>query len=227
MKYTDYLTPVNLVIGAVGVAALLIGVSCIQTSCGKKRDTNAAYSGAVADTHAKELADLKQQLSGKETEIASIKSQALTFKQKYEAAKAKIPGVPLPAPANQTDLASGLEKLGLGDGLEVQVGANTLMSVTDAQVVWALGEQAKRADALNEALITCAQAMTASEAIVKAQDEGLKLSSNALHVSQEEAAARQVQVNELAKSIKIEKAKGWQKYAWGIGGAVLVGLVKK
>lgn len=227
MKYTDYLTPVNLVIGAVGVAALLIGVSCIQSSCGRKHDTNAAYSGAVADTHAKELADLKQQLSGKETEIASIKSQALTFKQKYEAAKAKIPGVPLPAPANQTDLASGLEKLGLGDGLEVQVGANTLMSVTDAQVVWALGEDAKRAKALDEALITCAQAVTASEAVVKAQDEGLKLSSNALHVSQEEAAARQVQVNELAKSLKVEKQKKWKLVAYPIAAAVLTAWVVK
>lgn len=225
--FKPYATPLGLATGTILAILVVWSVSSAQNSCGRKHETGAAVAGAIADTHAKELAELKQQLAGKETEIASVKSQALTFKQKYEAAKAKIPSVPPPPPVGQTELAQGLEKLGLGDGLEVQVGANSLLSVTDAQVIWNLGEDSKRAKALDEALITCAQAVTASEAVVKAQGEGLDLSAKALHQSQEEAAARASQVQELGKALKVEKAKGWKVYVYPAAAVALTFLVKK
>lgn len=227
MKYSEYFTPVNLVLGAVGLSIVLIGASCIQTSCQKKHETNAAYSGAVADTHAKELADLKQQLAGKETEIASVKDQALDWKKKFEKAKSKAALPPLPAPVGETELAASLVAIGMGDATQVQIAVPSILNVSDATLVFNLDQEAKRAKALDEALITCAQAVTASEAVVKAQDEGLKLSSNALHVSQAEAAARQTQVNELAKSLKIEKQKKWKLVAYPIAAAALTAWVVK
>lgn len=230
MKYSDfdkYMTGTNLIAGGIVLALIGFGLASCQKSCGKHHEDNALVAGTQADVHAGQLADLKQQLSGKEKEIASVKVQALDWKDKFERAKAKIPVAPLPAPVGETELAASLVAIGMGDATQVQIAVPSILNVSDATLVFTLDQEAKRAKALDEALITCAQAVTASEAVVKAQDEGLKLSGSALRASQAEAAARQTQVNELAKSLKIEKQKKWKLVAYPIAAAALTAWVVK
>lgn len=230
MNIKDYWVNLpNIAKGAsVWLVTLLAGtvIAISQHSCGKKHEAAAEVHAIAADTHAKELADLKQQLAGKDSEIASVKETASTFKKKYEAAKAKIPIAPLP-PTTEPALAASLKELGLGNDLEVHIAATSIVSFTDAQLIFTMGQETKRAKALDEAVITCAQALTASEATVKAQGEGLALSSQALVKSQAEAVERAAQAQEIGKALKIEKAKGWQKYVWGAAGVVATVLIKK
>lgn len=222
-----YMTGRNLILG--GVALILVGwgLTCAQASCERKHETNAVVAEAKADVHAEQLADLKQQLAGKETEIASLKSQGQALIKKYAAAKSKIPLAPLPAPIGEPALAKALVAIGMGDGTQVQIGVPSTLNTTDAALVFNLGQKAERAAQLEEALSACDGALKASEAVQQAQEEGLKLSGEALRHSQAEAAARAAQAQEIGKALKVEKSKRWQKFAWFVGGVVLTGAVKK
>lgn len=224
---TQYASPTNLVIGAVGLAIIAIALSSCQGSCGRRHETNAVVAGAVADTHAAELADLKQQLKGKDVEIASTKEIALTWKRKLEIAKAKIPLTPLPPPVGETALTQSLVAIGLGDDTQVQIGVSSVLNTVDATFVFSLDQEAKRAKALDEALITCAQAVTASEATVAAQTTALDLSARALTQSEKEAAARALQAKELQKALTVEKQKGWRVYVYPAAAIALTLFVKK
>jgi len=226
-NFTQYVTPVNAAFLLGGTAIILLGLTCAQDSCGKRHETAALVAGTQADVHAGALADLKQQLAGKEAEIASVKETALSYKKKYEVAKAKIPLTPLPAPVGETALAKTLVEIGLGDGTQVQIGVPSTLNTTDATFVFGLDQQAKRAVQLEAALSACDGALKASEAVQKAQEEGLKLSGDALRQSQAEAQARAIQAQELGKALKVEKQNRWQKYMWGAAGVAATLLIKK
>jgi hypothetical protein len=116
----------------------------------------------------------------------------------------------------------------MGSELEVRIQPSSVLNIPDAQVVWNLGQEATRAKALDGALITCAEALEASEVVVKGQGEALVLSSKALEQSKLESDSRAIQAQELAKSLKVEKSKKWQKWVMGAAGlAVGIWVGKK
>ena len=215
------------ILGAIGLAIIVGAFVGIQDHCGKIHETAGTVAGTIADTHAAELKDLKAQLTQKETEITNAQDAARSFKKKYEAAKAKIPTVPLPAPVTESGLTESLKVVGFRDDVAVQIGVPSILNTIDATLVFDLDQEAKRAKALDEALISCASALQASEVVVKGQGDALNLSAKALTQSEAEAAARAIQAQELGKALKIEKDKKWQKYLWGAAGVALVLVVKK
>lgn len=212
-----------------GVALIIIGLSLAscQSSCGKRHDDAALVAQTQADLRKSLRGEYEQQLAGKDAEIEQVKSTALALKAKYEAARKKIPAAPLPAPIGEPALAQSLKELGMGSDLEVHIAVPSVLNVTDAQVVWALGQESIRAKALDGALITCAEALQASEVVNNKQSEALVLSSKALDQSKLEADARQTQANELAKSLKIEKQKRWKLIAYPVAAAALTAWVVK
>ena len=223
----QYTTGTNLILGLVALSLVAVGLTCAQSSCGKKHDTNALVAGAHADELAKELAEFKQRLLKKDSEIVSLKAQGQAILAKYEAAKKKLQVLPLPAPVTESGLTESLKVVGFRNDVAVQIGVPSVLNTVDATLVFVLDQQAKRSVQLDATLLACDGALKASEAVQKAQEDGLKLSGDALRQSQAEAQARATQVQELGKAMKIEKAKGWQKYAWGVAGVALTMLVKK
>lgn len=222
-----YATPMRLSLATIGVLALIIAVTVIQSTCGKKHVINAEIAAGQADIYAKQLSDMKSQLSQKDQEIANRENAYKTLNAKYAAAKAKIPLAPLPTPIGETALAQALVVVGLGHATQVQGGIASTLNTTDATLVFNLDQQAKKAKAYEEALGACDGALKASEAVQRAQSDGLKLSGDALRVSQAEAQARLTQATELSKALKIEKQKGWRVWAYPAAAVVLTLVVKK
>lgn len=208
------------------VLIAIITMSC-QSSCGRKHETNAAVYDAVADTHAAEVKELKQQLAGKDKVIEDRTATALAFKKKYEDAKAKIPVVPIPAPVTETGLTESLKELGFRNDVVVRIAEPSVLNTIDAALVFTLGQEAKRAKVLEEALVACSQTVAATEAVVKVQTEKLDLSDKALQQSQAESSARKLQAQELGKALMVEKSKWWEKPAIVVITAAIVSAVKK
>jgi hypothetical protein len=212
-----------------GVALIITGLSLAscQNSCGRKHDDAALVAQTTADLRRSLRGEYEQQLAGKDAELEQVKATAYALRQKYETARKKIPVAPLPPPVGEPALAASLKELGMGSELEVHIAVPSVLNVTDAQVVWNLGQEATRAKALDGALITCAEALEASEVVVKGQGEALVLSSKALEQSKLEADSRAIQAQELAKSLKVEKSKRWKLVAYPIAAAAITAWVVK
>lgn len=222
-----YATPMRLSLATIGVLALIIAVTIVQSTCGKKHVINAETAAGQADIYAKQLSDMKSQLSQKDQEIANRENAYKTLSAKYAAAKAKIPLTPLPAPIGETALAQSLVVVGLGHATQVQGGIASTLNTTDATLVFNLDQQAKKAKAYEEALGACDGALKASEAVQKSQKDALDLSHGALDVAQLEIISRKEQASELGKALKIEKQKGWRVWAYPAAAVALTLVVKK
>lgn len=230
MKLSDlnqYTTGTNLVLG--GVALILVGwgLTCAQASCERKHETNVVVADTQANDYHQQFLDSQKAQKENETEIANLKATNQTLIKKYAAAKSKIPLAPLPAPIGEPALAQALVAIGMGDDTQVQIGVPSTLNTTDATMVFALAQDAKRSVQLEEALSACDGALKASEAVQQAQEEGLKLSGEALRHSQAEAAARAAQAQEIGKALKVEKSKRWKVIAYPIAAAALTAWVTK
>lgn len=223
-----YVNQTNLILaGGIIILTALAAASCLAHK-GEKHDTAAAVDTALANQQKAHVADLEAQLAGRQKELDSLKAQGQALLQKYAQKKA-IAQAPIKAPpATDADLQIAMVSLGLREGTAVQVEApQSILSTLDARVVWTLGERAKKVADLQQVLITCDAALKAQEDIVTVQDAQVKTAAQALEASKAESALREKVAQELSASLKIEKAKRWEKWALGAGGVLIGVLVKK
>ena len=176
--------------------AILLVIMLVQSKCGKQHDQNALVGGTVADTKHEEIKPLLEKIEAGKLEVSKMQAEADRWKAKYMASKNKL-GPTLP------------------EAQEFQVKPEDMIPPDTRDITGVL-----------EALQNCDGALRASEGLTVALKGTLATTEQALAVSQAEAAARAKQAQELGKSLAIEKAKGWQKYAYAIGGAATVWLIK-
>jgi len=214
-----------------GVIAILVLIGIIagasQKSCSDHHEQAASRAAAVADTHHAELESLRSQLAAKDKIIADREATALKYKTMYEARKAQALAPLPPLPPNNLELAGSLQKLGLRDGVQVQPVPISTLSEVDAQLVWVWAQEAERGKRAQAALEACDVAIQTEQAVTVELKAKLDLSMKALDVSRAETEARTLQAQELTKALKVEKAKGWTKYAWGAAGLALGAYVSK
>lgn len=214
--------PVYQIGGVVAVLLLVGGITAAQKSCGQHHEDVANVEHGKADASAERLKDALQQIEGLHRKVADLEVAGRAYRRAYEGALAKIPAPVEKPPASIEELGTALEEEGLTKGVTVHPGPGiSTLSEVDAGLTYLLAQRAKRAASMEEALKACDDLQKAQEATLEAKGLELGKTNEALKASMDEAMHRQAEAQELGKALRVEKRKGWQKYAIGIAGVVV------
>jgi hypothetical protein len=219
LDWAALLTPTYLIGGVTVLIIIGLSVAGIQKSCGKRHEGAAQVEGIKADASAERLKDALQQVKGLQERTAQLEADGRRYKTLYEQAKRNVQPVPSKPPANPSELTAALEQVGFHLGVRIEHDAlSSVLTEQDAGLVWLLSKRTERLEQIEAALAACDLLQSQQELTLKAKDEVILKTNEALKASMSEAMHRQAQADELGKALKVEKRKGWQRVgAFGLG----------
>lgn len=222
IDWTAFLSNPAYQIGGVLAILLTIGiVAGAQRSCGKGHEQAATVEEAKADKAHEYLERLKNERDNLHQQVEDLKAVIRQKDALYKAAKAKIPPPTVVVPPVGGERERQLVAEGFAEGLAVAPDAKaSILTESDSGLAYLLSQQAKRTASIEAALAACDQLQQAQDATLKLKDLELSTTTEALRVSMEESAHRQMQAIELGKALTNEKRKGWQR--WGLAAAGVV-----
>jgi len=227
LDWAALLTPTYIIGGVTALIALGLSIAVAQSSCAAKHEGAALVEGIKADADNGRLKDALQQVKGLQERTAQLEADGRRYKTLYEQAKRNVQPVPSKPPANPSELTASLEQAGLHLGLRIEHDAlSSVLTEQDAGLVWLLSRRTERLEQIEAALSACDLLQSQQELTLRAKDEVILKTNEALKESMSEAMHRQAQADELGKALKMEKRKGWQKYgllAAGVVGGYLAG----
>lgn len=227
LDWAALLTPTYLIGGVTALVICGLSIAGIQKSCGRRHEGAALVEGIKADADNGRLKDALQQVKGLQERTAQLEADGRRYKTLYEQAKRNVQPVPSKPPLNPSELTASLEQAGFHLGVRIEYDAlSSVLTEQDAGLVWLLSKRTERLEQIEAALAACDLLQSQQELTLKAKDEVILKTNEALKASMDEAMHRQAQADELGKALKTEKRKGWQK--WGLAGAGLaVGMLVK
>lgn len=209
-------------IGGVVAVLLLVGSFALaQKSCGQHHEDVANVEHGKADASAERLKDALSQIEGLHRKVADLEVAGRAYKRAYEDAKAKIPSPDVVVPVGDAELAKAIRGVGFKGAEVSETVAASVFTTEDAGLAYVLSQRAVRLESIEAALKACDDLQQAQDATLKAKDLELGKTNEALKASMDEAMHRQAEAQELGKALRVEKRKGWQKYAIGAAGFAL------
>lgn len=220
-KFPDWNSNTTGILLALGILFCLFVIAGTQRSCGKGHEKKAAVAGAQADGKLEAIKILEAQLVSQRAEIAAMVEAGKVAQRAYQRSLAKAHEPPPPAPIGLPALTEAMLKIGFQPGVLVSDEIpHSSLAVRDANMVFFLHGEADRVPKFETALADAGVVISTQATTLSAKDGLISTQTMEIKLALEAQQLRATQAQELGKALQVEKAKGWQRYAWGAAGVV-------